>query len=108
MNKLIPAVVVAAALAIPAISFAQSSQQGLTRAQVRAELVELEQAGYNPSADHVNYPENIQAAQARVNQEKLANGETSGYGAPAVGTSQSGAPVQPAHVAPSQAVYFGH
>ena len=108
MKKLLPAVVVAAALAIPAISFAQSSQQGLTRAEVRAQLVQLEQAGYNPSADHVNYPQNIQAAQARVTQEQLARGDTSGYGAPAVGTSQSGAAVQPAQVNPAQAVYFGH
>ena len=109
MKKLFPAVIVAAALAIPAVSFAQSSQQGLTRAQVRAELVQLEQAGYNPAGDQVNYPQNIQAAQARVTQEKLANGDTSGYGAPAVGTSQSGAPVlQPQQVAPSQSVYFGH
>lgn len=108
MNKLISAAVVAAALAVPAISFAQSSEQGLTRAQVRAELVQLEKAGYNPSADHVNYPENLQAAQARVTQEKLASGDTSGYGAPAVGTSQSGAAVQPAQIAPQQSVYFGH
>ena len=108
MKKLIPAVVVAAALAIPAISFAQSSQQGLTRAQVRAELVQLEHAGYNPSADHVNYPANLQAAQARVTQEKLASGDTSGYGAPAVGTSQSGAGVLPAQIAPQLSVYFGH
>lgn len=109
MKKLFPAVVVAAALAIPAVSFAQSSEQGLTRAQVRAELVQLEQAGYKPAGDQVNYPQNIQAAQARVTQEKLASGDTSGYGAPAVGTSQSGAPVvQPQHVAPSQSVYFGH
>ncbi|MCG5074295.1 DUF4148 domain-containing protein [Paraburkholderia tagetis] len=108
MKKLIPAVVVAAALAIPALSFAQSSQQGLTRAQVRAELAQLEKAGYNPTGDRVNYPQNLQAAQTRVTQEKLASGDTSGYGAPAVGTSQSGASVQPQRVAPSQSVYFGH
>ena len=107
MKKLVPAVIVAAALAIPAVSFAQSSQQGLTRAQVRAELVQLEQAGYNPSGDRVNYPQNLQTAQARVTQEQLASGNTSGYGAPAVGTSQSGAPAVQ-HVAPSQSVYFGH
>ncbi|MFX1764429.1 DUF4148 domain-containing protein [Paraburkholderia sp. A1RI-2L] len=109
MKKFFPAVVLAAALAIPAVSFAQSSQQGLTRAQVRAELVELEQAGYNPADNQVNYPQNLQAAQARVTQEKLARGDTSGYGAPAVGTSQAGGPaVQPRQVAPSQSVYFGH
>jgi hypothetical protein len=108
MNKLFSAAVVAAALAVPAISFAQSSDQGLTRAQVRAQLVELEQAGYNPSADHVTYPDNLQAAQARVTEQKLASGDTSGYGAPAVGTSQSGAAVQPALASPHLGVYFGH
>jgi type II secretory pathway pseudopilin PulG len=108
MNKLISAVAVAAALAVPAISFAQTSQQGLTRAQVRAELAQLEQAGYNPTGDHVNYPENLQAAQARVTEQQLANSNTSGYGAPAAGTSQAGYAVQPAQVRPQQSVYFGH
>ncbi|WP_322104543.1 DUF4148 domain-containing protein [Paraburkholderia sp. J41] len=108
MNKLISAVAVAAALAVPAISFAQSSEQGLTRAEVRAQLVQLERAGYNPAADHVNYPEELQAAQARVSQEQLAAGNTSGYGAPAAGSSQSGAAVQPASVPVQQSVYFGH
>ncbi|MFP6561456.1 DUF4148 domain-containing protein [Paraburkholderia sp. B3] len=100
MKKLLPAVVVAAMLAAPAISFAQSSQQGLTRAEVRAQLVELEQAGYKPQSDRVNYPQDLQAAEARVSAEKLANGNTSGYGAPAAGTSESGAPAQPARVTP--------
>jgi len=108
MKKLIPAVIVAAVLAVPAVSFAQTSQQGLTRAQVRAELVDLERAGYNPTADHVNYPDNLQAAQARVTEQKLAAGDTSGYGSPAAGTSQAGGAVQPALIAPQQSVYFGH
>jgi len=103
MNKLIPAAVIAAAFALPAISFAQ----GTTRADVRAQLVELEQAGYNPAvANDVNYPQDLQAAQARVNAEKLAAGSMSGYGAPATGTSQAGA-ARPAMVAPQQSVYFG-
>lgn len=108
MNKFFPAVVIAAALAAPAISFAQSSGQGLTRAQVRAELVELERVGYNPGGDQVNYPQNLQAAEARVSQQKLANGDASGYGAPAAGTSQAGGAVRPVSVAPQQAVYFGN
>jgi len=108
MKKLIPAVVVAAALAIPAISFAQSSQQGLTRAQVRAELVELQQAGYNPMADHADYPQNLQAAQARVTEQQLANAGTSGYGAPAAGTTQAGGAAHPAERAPGQSVYYGN
>jgi hypothetical protein len=47
MKNLIQAVVVAAALAAPVAVFAQNTAP-LTRAQVRAELIELEKAGYNP------------------------------------------------------------
>jgi hypothetical protein len=103
MNKLIPAAVIAAAFALPAISYAQ----GTTRADVRAQLVELEQVGYNPASNDLNYPHDVQAAQARVDAVKLAAGNTSGYGAPATGTSQAGA-ARPAAVAPQQSVYFGN
>ena len=48
MKSLIQAVVVAAALAAPVAVFAQSNQP-VTRAQVRAELVQLEKAGYHPA-----------------------------------------------------------
>lgn len=65
MKSAFAVVAVLAALNTPLAAFAQSNDQPLTRAQVRAQLVELEQAGYNP-ADWVNYPENIQAAEAKV------------------------------------------
>ncbi|MGF3888010.1 DUF4148 domain-containing protein, partial [Staphylococcus aureus] len=65
MKSLIKAVALATLVAAPVVSFAQSNQQPLTRAQVRAELVQLEKAGYNPN-DWINYPENIQAAQAKI------------------------------------------
>ncbi|AXL49043.1 hypothetical protein DSC91_000692 [Paraburkholderia caffeinilytica] len=93
MKTLISAVVVAAALVAPVASFAQSNQP-LTRAEVRAQLVQLEKAGYNPIGDHVDYPANLQAAQARVDaQNGTAQAVNSGYGAPIAGTSQSGRPV---------------
>jgi uncharacterized membrane protein len=47
MKSLIQAAVVAAALAAPVAVFAQSNQP-VTRAQVRAELVQLEKTGYHP------------------------------------------------------------
>ncbi|OUL80970.1 DUF4148 domain-containing protein, partial [Paraburkholderia hospita] len=47
MKSLIQAVVIAAALAAPLAAFAQSNQP-ITRAQVRAQLVQLEKAGYHP------------------------------------------------------------
>ncbi|VWC34247.1 purine nucleoside phosphorylase [Burkholderia lata] len=52
---------VAALAAIPALSFADTGH-GLTRADVRAELVRLEQAGYNPARSEPHYPEDIAAA----------------------------------------------
>ena len=68
MNKILSAVAVAALLAAaPISSFAQSSDTGgKTRAEVRAELVQLEKAGYNPSENDLSYPSNLQAAERRV------------------------------------------
>lgn len=90
MKSLIQAVAVAAALVVPAASFAQSnSSAGLsvTREQVRAEIVQLAQVGYRVGHDdNVHYPENIQAAEARV---ASLNG-SGGYGGVASGTSQAG------------------
>jgi hypothetical protein len=88
MKSLIKAVAVAAVLAAPAVSFAQSSQPA-TRAQVHAELIQLEKVGYLPSnSSDPQYPANIQAAQAKV---LAANGgvETRGVGGTADGTSQT-------------------
>lgn len=65
--KSLQAVVIAAVLATPVASFAQQSNAPVTRAEVRAELVQLEKAGYNPAKrDNATYPADIQAAEARV------------------------------------------
>ncbi|SAL10142.1 membrane protein [Caballeronia peredens] len=84
--KGIQSLIVAVAVALPALSFAQSNQP-VTRAEVRAQLIELEQAGYDPSSDQTQYPRNIEAAQARLDAQK---GVTA-YGASANGSSVSGA-----------------
>jgi hypothetical protein len=102
MKSLIKAVAIAAVLAIPAVSFAQSNQP-VTRAQVRNELIQLEKAGYNPA--------DIQAAEAKVqaqngNAVAQAPVADTGYGAATNGSSQSGAAVKPMN--PTQDVYFGH
>ncbi|WP_109484102.1 DUF4148 domain-containing protein [Paraburkholderia sp. C35] len=83
--KLVQSLFVAALIAAPAVSFAQSNQP-LTRAQVRAELVELQQAGYNPASDNTQYPKNIEAALSRIEAEKGAS-----YGGVAAGQSNAGA-----------------
>jgi Domain of unknown function (DUF4148) len=82
-------VLIAALIAAPVASFAQSSQS-VSRAQVHAELAQLEKAGYDPR-DWVHYPENIQAAEAKVAaQNATAQAAVSGYGGAADGASRSG------------------
>ena len=89
MKSLIQAVVVAAALVAPVVSFAQSNAP-VTRAQVRAELVQLEKAGYNPArGEDPYYPADIQAAEAKVAAQ---NGAASGYGGVVSGSSHAGRP----------------
>jgi hypothetical protein len=82
--KLVQSLIVAAALAIPAVSSFAQSNQPVTRAEVKAQLVQLEKAGYNPAGDQTQYPANIQAAQARVNAE---DGAATGFGGVADGSS---------------------
>ena len=86
MKHLIPAIIVSTVFAVPVASFAQSNQP-VTRAQVRAELVQLEKAGYNPAtANKYDYPAEIQAAEARVAAQNAATS----YGPVGNGSSQSG------------------
>jgi len=90
MKLLIEAVVVATVLAAPVASFAQQSNAPITRAQVRAELVQLEKAGYNRTKrDDATYPADIQAAEARVAAQN-AQAATTGVGGVASGAAQSG------------------
>jgi len=102
MKSLIQAVAVAAALTIPVAVFAQSNAP-LTRAQVRAELVQLEKAGYNPSASNdATYPAEIQAAEAKVAAQINATGGA------ANGSSQSGRPTDTTVSPYSPPIYKGH
>ncbi|MDR6410233.1 DUF4148 domain-containing protein [Paraburkholderia terricola] len=104
MKSLIQAVVIAAALAAPVASFAQSNQP-VTRAQVRAELIQLEKAGYQPGRDDPHYPADIQAAQARVDaQNGTAQPAQSGYGGVGSGSSQVG---RAAAANGQKSIYFG-
>jgi hypothetical protein len=73
MKSLIQAVVVAAALAAPVAVFAQDNAP-VTRAQVRAELVQLEQTGWRPGGADPQYPADIQAAEAKVAAQNGATG----------------------------------
>lgn len=89
--KLAP-LIVAAALAVPASSFAES--QPVMRAQLKAELVQLERAGYNPSMDRTTYPAQIQAAEAKVAAQ---NGQNSYGGVADTASRGMSARLMPCH-----------
>ncbi|MFM0228124.1 DUF4148 domain-containing protein [Paraburkholderia dipogonis] len=114
MKSLIKAVIISAALVAPVVSFAQTSAPK-TRAEVRAELVELEQAGYNPAASNdATYPDEIQAALARVAQKRASvaaakAGVTvaSDTGGAVAGTSESGTGRSKPSNDGTKPIYFG-
>lgn len=70
MKSYCKAAIVAAGFVVPAISFAQGNTP-LTRAQVRAELVRYEQAGFDPARQNPSHwVDDLQAASARVSAER--------------------------------------
>jgi hypothetical protein len=85
MKSVVRATVVAIFVAVPIVSFAQSGQPA-TRADVRAEFVQLQKAGYKAN-DTQNYPANMQRAEEIVAQQ---NNGTTAYGSGENGASQSG------------------
>ncbi|MDR0240439.1 MAG: DUF4148 domain-containing protein [Burkholderia sp.] len=78
------------------VSFGVFAQSGITREQVRAELIQLQQAGYDTArGEDPYYPDEIQAALARIATQKTAAAQTrrvdsSDYGMQAQGVSESG------------------
>lgn len=102
MKALVSTLLVACALAAPAAAFAQTTNPAntpVTRAQVLADLVRVEQAGYRPSASDLNYPDDIQHAEAIVAQEQAQKAQQAAPGSTAVGgvamtgSSDAGAPI---------------
>ena len=83
---------VAAAVVFPVAGYAQESGSTVTRAQVRAELVQLENVGYRPGrANDPHYPVDIQAAEAKVASQTGAGSNIgSSVGGVHSGSSESG------------------
>jgi hypothetical protein len=81
MKMLASLVIAVGALASPILSFAQSSAP-VTRAEVRADLIAVEKAGYDPSiSNDANYPAGIQAAETKVaeqDNQQLTNNAVGG------------------------------
>jgi len=108
MKRILIASLLAATTALPVAAFAQS---GVTRAQVRAELRELQQAGYRGTTSDATYPSELLAAQQRVAARSVSHAgdqADSGYGAPVSGSTSSGSRTAPAPAIPGlPPVYFG-
>src|ERR1700739_4770630 len=93
MKALIKAVLISCALSAPAFAFAQATNAPLTRAEVKADLVRVEQAGYRPGGRDLYYPADIQAAEAKIAAQGQTPEAASFGGTPMTGTSQGGAPI---------------
>lgn len=92
MKTALSLLVLAAAIAAPAVSFAQTANAPVTHAEVVAQLRQLEQAGYKPLKGQ--YPDDIQAAEARVAQASGVGpdaGAATGSGRPALSATAPGA-----------------
>ncbi|QCP48922.1 DUF4148 domain-containing protein [Trinickia violacea] len=89
-TRLFAVAAAAVLLSAPLASFAQQSNAPLTRAEVRAQLVEAQKAGYTQN-DNLTYPADIQAVDAKIaaadTQEQPVK---TGYGPAIGGMSQSG------------------
>lgn len=103
--------------ALPLAAFAQADISGdsLSRAQVRQEQIQLQQAGYNGSlGDQSSYPRELQAAEARVGAQQIqqvASGDHGGVLPGSAESGMSGQPGLPAHTGEGpglKPVYFGH
>ncbi|WP_075643381.1 DUF4148 domain-containing protein [Caballeronia sordidicola] len=86
--KFVKAACIAAAVLIPTVALAQSSSP-VTREQVRADLLQLENAGYNPlSSCTGDCPGSLRRAEAIVTRHR--NDPNATYGAGFDGTEQAG------------------
>ncbi|MGO4157284.1 DUF4148 domain-containing protein [Cupriavidus sp. YAF13] len=106
MKAIVRTVLLSCALAVPALSFAQSEPAPLTRAEVRADLIRLEQAGYQPGrGDDATYPQDIQAAEAKVAAQAAAAAKGDAASMPP--QAQAQASMQPRIDAVRSAFYYG-
>lgn len=98
MKPLVSAIIVASALATPALSSAQQTNGPLTRAEVRAQLVTAEQEGMLHQSKS-QYPKTAPASSRTATAFDI-----SGYGPTASGSSQTVTP----EVGPKPSLFSHH
>src|ERR1700761_6459348 len=99
------------------VSQLRSERRAVTRAQVRAELIRLEEAGYHVGdGDQTTYPAQIQAAEAKIAAQDSQQGNNNAVGGTINDTSATGGhlnlptPSQSSCVGPASycSIYFGN
>jgi hypothetical protein len=78
------------AFSLPLLAVAQTAP---TRAQVKSDLAQVEQSGYNPTGSDLQYPDNLVTAETRLAKAKNANSTVqvqSAYGGVVNSVSVSG------------------
>src|SRR3984957_11311126 len=78
-KSLVPAMALVCALGAPAFAYAQDADT-ISRPAVKADLIQMEQSGYNVEGDHTTYPAQAQAAEQRV--EATRGVTATSYGSP--------------------------
>jgi len=118
MKASIFAVAVACALAAPVAAHAQQTDAPQTRAEVRADLFQIEQAGYRPGDNDSGYPRKLELAEQQVAQE---GGDMNEGADMSMSTSAISSTVLPSHHVSTRrlasvyahddgtrSIYFGH
>jgi hypothetical protein len=103
-KSLVPAIVLTSALGAPAFAYAQD-EGTVSRPAVKADLIQMEQAGYNVEGDHTTYPAQAQAAEQRV--EATRGITATSYGSPTNGSYATGVRAPVAQPDGARPVYFG-
>jgi hypothetical protein len=103
MKALFCAALVTGLFALPTVSFAQETSVSVTHAEVQTDLTGLEQAGYRSS--NLNYPADIQTAEARASAQDVTATSNSGVGGVSNGSSQVSAPTTSMS---AEAIYAHH
>src|ERR1700761_1001927 len=105
MKTLIYAALIAGALAAPSLSFAQDAPEPMTRAEVQADLVRVEQAGYRPDTKDLHYLADIQAADVRLAGQDATTQSDMSVGGVSIGSSQAG---MSTNLAATPSIYSHH
>ena|ERR1700712_5569056 len=93
MKSIAATFVAVSALVVSTLSFAQNSNQPVTRSQVNAELAAFDSVGYTASGHQLTYPKDIQAAEAKLHARQGGDAAYGGVGDKSV--FASGSPTQP-------------